>query len=261
MADWVYYPQNSLTRAATITEIDGTLGDDYNQLNSRQHSVTRVSSVSSDDNRFSIDLGSGNTLAADFVALVNNNLYTVNPGGGTYSLYTGSTDNGTTWDQPVISGSTIQSTHEPILLKTFTTMVATGAKRYFRFELQNTTTSAYWGCLLLGVKSAPTHTVNYGESIEYDRSGVKMNRTTGGNKLGVKNYKRVQTWGVRYELIPTADKTTIIALENNCDGPLWPFVFADTDGNLFYARFNSNVATSETNAGLWDVRFMLEEEA
>lgn len=255
MANWLYYPQSSLVRNSTITNLVGTLSVPYNSLNDRQHAVTKVATLSAGECSFRIDLGSGNTLAPDFIAIVNNTIYTDT---ANLTLLTGSTDDGSTWDETIINAYAFLSTDEPIYLKVFAAGIA---RRYFKVKLTNASTASTWGGLLLGNKVSTTLTVNYGEPIDNDTSGIRMNETSGGAGIGVVNYGIRRMWNVRYEYISTADKDLLLGLQTSTTGQLRPFVFTDTAGAIYYVRLNSGIRRSEVAAGLWNVDFQLREEA
>ena len=254
MANWKYYPQNVYVEQATLTALTGTSSTLGLCQNYRARSRCDIDTVSNYTFAFKITTQGTTAITPNFCAFVNSNFQ----GGGLYVYCGESVDNGTTWDHYAVDDYGLATGISPVLV--CTNWIGTKSKIHWRVLLTATETSAYFGNFFMGAARTPSVDCNYGQPLIYDRTGVKISETDGGNVFSIKRYGLKRIWTIQYEAINDADMAILTGLESDCDGPHRPFIFTDSDGALYYGRMNSQMQATPTTAGLWDVTFQIREE-
>lgn len=260
-SNWIYYPQSPLIAASTLQADLGTSSTLNNVLNNRILSNLDVDSVSSSAFRFLIDVGSGETVTPDFLAILNNNIYSASA--GILGLAFSSTDSlsGTSPGGSTLYAFTIfapTSAQETILVKT--PFLGSYSKRYWWVEVTSTDASLYMGQVLIGNKVDPAIDANWELPIEYDiESGRIVNTTRGGTVWRTRTHGVRRGWTVFYEYITTDDKDSLASLW--ADGQVdLPLVFTNDGGTTYYCgEIVGNPTVTPMTQGLWNVNFSITE--
>ena len=258
--NWKFYPQSPLVEAATLVADIGTSSTKDNILNNRKLSLLNVDTVTAGQYRLQIDVGSGNTIDPDFMALVNHNLYTDTATVGlTHS--TADTVTGTA-PSPVATDSftvvTMTSAHQPIFVKTGIIVLA---KRYWWLDITTSSAIAYIGQLLIGVTVNPSVDPNWESPIEIDiESGRIVNISPGGFNWKTRTHGIKQGWQVKYQFLSDADVTLFKAWLADDDFIDTPFVFTNDGGTTYYyGELMGNPQFKPVQAGLTDLEFFISE--
>jgi hypothetical protein len=263
MANWIYYPQSPLIEASTIVDDIGTSASETNMLNNRILSKCEVSTVTGGEYRPFIDVGSGNTITPDFIALVNHNLYQAAAGvlGLTYS--TSDTLSGTSpaggTAVGVFTPFAVGASDEPIVVKT--SWLANPTKRYWWPDFSSTDNTLYVGCLLIGNKVAPSIDPNWEQPILIDiESGRIVNTSPSGYNWKTRTAGVKRGWQVKYQFCSDANRTIIEDWITDTDYVETPFVFTMDGGTTYkYGELIGNHEFIEVQQGLTDITFSISE--
>ena len=260
--NWIYYPQSPLVSAATVTDDIGTATGEANILNPRLYSTLEVDTVTGGEYRLLIDVGSGNAITPDFMALLNHNLYTDS---GTVGL-TYSTSDSLSGTSPaggtavgVFSPDTLSSGEQPTFVKT--SFLANPSKRYWWLDFTTASNIASAGCLLIGNAVNPTVDPNWESMIEIDiESGRIVNSSYGGYNFKTRTHDIKRVWQVKYQFLNDSDLAILeawLASESYCDTP---FVFTNNGGtNYYYGELLGNPVFTPVQSSLTNVEFTISE--
>lgn len=169
--NWIYYPQAPTVESATLTVTTGTCANVANCLNNRILSKIAITALGTydsgaDEFMFKIDKGAANT--SNFIALVNNNLYTDT---GKMQLYYDLNDNAGLLDPAaVFARQSAVAANEPIWLFEFSDRTT----RYLWLLLDSISTSATFGCMLIGAVTEPSVDPVWEAPIDIDIESGRM---------------------------------------------------------------------------------------
>ncbi len=259
-SNWKFYPQSPLVALATITDDVGTATGEANILNPRMFSKLEVDTVSAGRYRVQIDVGSGNTISPDFLAVVYHNLYTDTATVGlTYSstdTLSGTSPAGVATD--AFAPVAMASGDQPLFAEVDFTNVA---KRYWWLDLTNSSNVAYAGCVLIGNNVEPSVDPNWESPIEIDiESGRIVNSSFGGYNFKTRTHDIKRGWQVKYQFISDADLAILEAWLEDESYVDSPFVFTNNGGtNYYYGELLGNPVKTPVQAGLTNYEFTIGE--
>lgn len=259
--NWIYYPPHIELFTATLTATTGTSSTLANIHEPHKNVKMDVDTVGTyvsgaDEFMYRIDFGSGVTKTADFIALVNHNLYQET---GALRLYVDATDN-SALATPLQARAALSATatDEPIWVAS---VVAGYTKRYWWPFFDSIAATAYCGTLLLGVTVNPTVDPSWEQPIEIDiESGRIVNMSPDGFNWKTRNHGVKYGWQVKYELLNDSDMAIMLAWLADTDFVDTPFVFTNDGGtNYYYAELIGNPQIIPQQAGLRDLMFTIAE--
>ena len=265
MANYKFYTQNETLRAATATATVGTASSVFplsNALNFRPQSVAKAATISGGGFAWYWDCTSSITI--NWCAIIGHNLYS---GDATHNVtlnVSGSATSGGVYTDACALEAIDAATDEPVFYPT--TFVSIAAKQFWKFAFAglDSATACYWGCILAG-DADDTFLPSVDPSLPivtgYLRDGIQINENWSGSRYSTRRAGRRRTWGLRYDLINSNDKTIFENFEEKIEGPRFPFVF--TDGtSYYYGRLTGpmEIRTNEQTSDLFHVSFTIEEE-
>lgn len=258
--NWIFYPQDPLIESATLTTTAGTCANIANCQNNRRGSlidITALGSYISGSDEYMVKIDKGSSSLANFIALVDNNLYTDT---GKMVLYHDDNDNAGLVDPSVsFSQQTAAATNEPIWVYDFSASPRT--KRYHWLNLDTISTSAEFGCLLIGSIVEPVVDPNWELEIEIDiESGRIINKGPSGYNWKTRTHGIKRGWQVGYELLGDTDRDTLLNWITDSDYVETPFVFTPDGGtNYYYGELIGNPRIVTMQASLTNIEFTISE--
>ena len=274
------------------TSSDGTaisIGGQCNDVADGRRSAKLTIDTSGEADDATIDLTSADTVSNidaanwDFFIIDNHNLDTATAGGSAIEIRSG--DLSGAGDlvglSSAVSGTLGSATADctvgsniitdPIAdgITVMTTTSSNASSIYRRLHLDRASTSNYAaditiGEITMGKKFTAPFRPDLGVSYDSQYSGVKVNRSQGGQAYSTKRYGRMRSWSLNFNLLDATAKTNFEVFFDIVEGVRLPFHFSlDSDSatpTFYYGRLSSAPSVKEVALERYSVKIQISEE-
>ena len=274
------------------TSSDGTAisaGGQCNDVADGRRSAKLTINTNGEANDATIDLTSADTASNidaanwDFLIVDNHNLDTATNGGSAIEIRSGDLSGagdlvglssalsgtlGSATAACAVSSNIITDLiADGITVMTTTSSNASSANR--RLHLDRTGGLSYTaditiGEITMGKKFTAPFRPDLGVSYDSQYSGVKVNRSQGGQAYSTKRYGRMRSWSLNFNLLDSTAKTNFEVFFDIVEGVRLPFHFSlDSDSatpTFYYGRLSSAPSVKEVALERYSVKIQISEE-
>jgi hypothetical protein len=151
---------------------------------------------------------------------------------------------------------------------TVATTTSTNANSAYRrlnlTDAQNFAADITIGEITMGKKFTAPFRPDLGVSYDSQYSGVKVNRSQGGQAYSTKRYGRMRSWSLNFNLLDSTAKTNFEVFFDIVEGVRLPFHFSlDSDSatpTFYYGRLSSAPSVKEVALERYSVKIQISEE-
>jgi len=270
------------------TSSDGTAisaGGQCNDVADGRRSAKLTIDTSGEADDATIDLTSADTVSNidaanwDFFIIDNHNLDEATAGACGISMNSASDFSNQVGLSSALSGALGSATEDCTVSSdiitdikangiTVATTTSTNANSAYRrlnlTDAQNFAADITIGEITMGKKFTAPFRPDLGVSYDSQYSGVKVNRSQGGQAYSTKRYGRMRSWSLNFNLLDSTAKTNFEVFFDIVEGVRLPFHFSlDSDSatpTFYYGRLSSAPSVKEVALERYSVKIQISEE-